>query len=193
MEVVTVSQINKYIKSLMDRDTLLSDVTVMGEISNFKRHSSGHYYFSVKDAGATISAAMFKWQNRTLKFMPENGMRVLVHGRISVYEPSGQYQIIADSIEPDGVGALYEAYEKLKRQLEEQGWFAPERKKPLPRFSLDLNTQEPAVRRSICTGEMTVGYIDKATGKFHDLMMVDSQGLEEFRQQVGVDEIRTIY
>ena len=134
MEVVTVSQINKYIKSLMDRDTLLSDVTVMGEISNFKRHSSGHYYFSVKDAGATISAAMFKWQNRTLKFMPENGMRVLVHGRISVYEPSGQYQIIADSIEPDGVGALYEAYEKLKRQLEEQGWFAPERKKPLPRF-----------------------------------------------------------
>ena len=67
------------------------------------------------------------------------------------------------------------------------------RKKPLPRFSLDLDTQEPAVRRSICTGEMTVGYIDKATGKFHDLMMVDSQGLEEFRRQVGVDEIRTIY
>lgn len=134
MEVVSVSQINKYIKSLMDHDTLLSDVTVMGEISNFKRHSSGHYYFSVKDTGATISAAMFKWQNRTLKFMPENGMRVLVHGRISVYEPSGQYQIIADSIEPDGVGALYEAYEKLKRQLEEQGWFAPERKKPLPQF-----------------------------------------------------------
>ena len=67
------------------------------------------------------------------------------------------------------------------------------RKKPLPRFSLDLDTQEPAVRRSICTGEMTVGYIDKATGKFHALMMVDSQGLEEFRRQVGADEIRTIY
>lgn len=134
MEVLSVSQVNKYIKAMMDRDALLSDITVTGEISNFKRHSSGHYYFSVKDAGATISAAMFKWQNRTLKFMPENGMRVLVRGRISVYEPSGQYQIIASSIEPDGVGALYEAYEKLRQELERRGYFDPKRKKPLPRF-----------------------------------------------------------
>ena len=134
MEILSVSQVNKYIKTLMDRDSLLSDVTVAGEISNFKRHSSGHYYFSVKDAGATISAAMFKWANRNLRFMPENGMRVLVHGRISVYEPSGQYQIIADSIQPDGIGALYEAFERLKRQLEQQGYFDPARKQPLPPF-----------------------------------------------------------
>ena len=87
MEVFSVSQINKYIKTLMDGDSLLRDVTVSGEISNFKRHSSGHYYFSVKDQNSAISAAMFKWQNRTLSFLPENGMRVLVHGRISVYEP----------------------------------------------------------------------------------------------------------
>ncbi len=118
----------------MDRDNLLRDITVSGEISNFKRHNSGHYYFSVKDEGACISAAMFKWQNRKLKFMPENGMRVLVHGCISVYEPSGQYQIIADDIQPDGVGALYEQYERLKKALEEKGYFDPGRKKPIPQF-----------------------------------------------------------
>ena len=118
----------------MDGDTILRDVTVSGEISNFKRHSSGHYYFSVKDPGSAISAAMFKWQNRTLRFLPENGMRVLVHGRISVYEPSGQYQIIADSIQPDGVGALYEQYERLKNALERKGYLDPARKKPIPQF-----------------------------------------------------------
>ncbi len=118
----------------MDADGVLRDVTVSGEISNFKRHGSGHYYFSVKDAGSAISAAMFKWQNRTLTFLPENGMRVLVHGRISVYEPSGQYQIIADSIKPDGVGALYEQYERLKRALENKGYLDPSRKKPIPQF-----------------------------------------------------------
>ena len=118
----------------MDTDELLRDVTISGEISNFKRHSSGHYYFSVKDEGATISAAMFKWQNRTLRFVPENGMRVLVHGKISVYEPSGQYQIIADSIRPDGTGALYEQYERMKRALESKGYFDPARKKPIPQF-----------------------------------------------------------
>ena len=134
MEVFSVSQINKYIKGLMDGDTILRDVTVSGEISNFKRHSSGHYYFSVKDQGSAISAAMFKWQNRTLRFLPENGMRVLVHGRISVYEPSGQYQIIADSIQPDGVGALYEQYERLKNALERKGYLDPARKKPIPQF-----------------------------------------------------------
>ena len=134
MEVFSVSQINKYIKGLMDGDTILRDVTVSGEISNFKRHSSGHYYFSVKDQGSAISAAMFKWQNRTLRFLPENGMRVLVHGRISVYEPCGQYQIIADSIQPDGVGALYEQYERLKNALERKGYLDPARKKPIPQF-----------------------------------------------------------
>ena len=134
MEIFSVSQINKYIKGLMDGDGILRDVTVSGEISNFKRHSSGHYYFSVKDQGSALSAAMFKWQNRTLTFMPENGMRVLVHGRISVYEPSGQYQIIADSIRPDGVGALYEQYERLKRALENKGYFDPSQKKQIPQF-----------------------------------------------------------
>ena len=134
MEVLSVSQVNKYIKAMMDNDTLLSDITVTGEISNFKRHSSGHYYFSVKDAGATISAAMFKWANRSLTFMPENGMRVLVRGRISVYEPLGQYQIIVSGLEPDGIGALYEQYEKMRQELEKRGYFDPSRKKPLPRL-----------------------------------------------------------
>ena len=134
MEIYTVSQINRYIKNIMERDTLLRDVTVSGEIFNFKRHSSGHFYFSIKDADSAISAAMFKWANRSLNFLPENGMRVQVHGRISVYEPSGQYQIIADSIRPDGVGALYEEYERRKKLLAERGFFDPSRKKPLPPF-----------------------------------------------------------
>ena len=134
MEIYSVSQINRHIKGLMDGDVLLRDVTVSGEISNFKRHSSGHYYFSVKDRDSAIAAAMFKWQNRTLNFLPENGMKVLVHGRISVYEPSGQYQIIADSIRPDGVGALYEQYERIRRALERKGYLDPARKKPLPPF-----------------------------------------------------------
>ena len=133
MEILSVSQVNKYIKAMMD-----SDITVTGEISNFKRHSSGHYYFSVKDSGAVISAVMFKWQNRTLKFVPENGMRVLVRGRISVYEPSGQYQIIASDIEPDGIGALYEIYEKLRQDLERKGVFDESRKKPLPQFPREI-------------------------------------------------------
>ena len=134
LDIFSVSQINKYIKGLMDGDGILRDVTVSGEISNFKRHSSGHYYFSIKDQGSALSAAMFKWQNRTLTFLPENGMKVLVHGRISVYEPSGQYQIIADSIRPDGVGALYEQYERLRRALERKGYLDPSRKKPIPQF-----------------------------------------------------------
>ncbi len=134
MEILSVGQVNKYIKTLMDSDMLLSDITVIGEISNFKRHSSGHYYFSIKDENAAMSAVMFKWQNRSLKFLPENGMRVLVHGKITVYEPSGQYQIIADSIEPDGIGALYASYEKLRLKLANAGYFDQSRKKPLPQF-----------------------------------------------------------
>lgn len=134
MKALSVSQLNGYIKSLLDRDENLDDITIVGEISNFKRHSSGHWYFSLKDEGSALSAAMFRGANRSVTFMPDNGMRIIAHGKISVYVPSGSYQIIVDRMMPDGVGALYEAFEHLKEKLQKEGIFAPERKRPIPAF-----------------------------------------------------------
>lgn len=132
--MLTVSQANGYIRQIIECDPTLSEISILGEISNFKHHSSGHMYFSLKDEKASISAAMFRFQNKNLKFVPQNGMRVIAHGKISVYEPSGQYQIVVSALEPDGVGVLYEAFEKLKAKLEQEGLFAPERKQTLPMF-----------------------------------------------------------
>lgn len=132
MKILSVSEVNGYAKAVLDEDPVLSDVYVSGEISNLKRHSSGHMYFSLKDAGGQLSAAMFKWQCQYLRFAPANGMRVVAHGRISIYEAGGQYQMVVSSLQPDGIGALYAAYEQLKAKLESEGLFAPERKKPIP-------------------------------------------------------------
>lgn len=104
----------------------------MGEISNFRAHSSGHFYFTLKDAQAQISAVMFRGSNRLLKFVPEDGLEVIVQGRVSVYEIRGNYQIIVESMEPKGLGALQLAFEQLRSKLEQEGLFAPERKRPLP-------------------------------------------------------------
>jgi len=132
VNILSVSQVNGYAKSLLDEDILLSDVYVSGEISNLKRHSSGHMYFSLKDAGGQLSAAMFKWQCQYLRFAPANGMNVVAHGKITLYEAGGQYQMVVSSLQPDGVGALYAAYEKLKAKLEAEGLFDESRKRPLP-------------------------------------------------------------
>ena len=118
MNILTVSQVNGYAKAILDEDPVLSDVYVSGEISNLKRHSSGHMYFSLKDSGGQLSAAMFKWQCQYLRFAPANGMKVVAHGRISIYETGGQYQMVVSSLQPDGIGALYAAYEQLKAKLE---------------------------------------------------------------------------
>ncbi len=130
----TVSQINQFIKYTLDASPVLSDIYIHGEISNFTNHRTGHLYFSVKDAESVLRAVMFKSSAVRLKFLPENGMKVLVHGRISSYVRDGQYQLYADSIEPDGAGALAVAFEQLKRKLEAEGLFAAEKKKPLPPF-----------------------------------------------------------
>ena len=132
---VTVTQLNEFVKSLIDGSDRLSNLYVKGEISNFKNHyGTGHYYFTLKDDGGLIRAVMFRSSAAKLKFMPENGMKVVVHGRVSAFVRDGQYQLYADSMEPDGVGALYIAYEQLKKRLESEGLFAPERKKPLPKI-----------------------------------------------------------
>ncbi len=132
---LSVTQLNEFIKNLIDNTAQLNHVYVKGEISNFKNHyGTGHFYFTLKDDGGLIRAVMFRSSASKLKFMPENGMRVVVHGRVSAFVRDGQYQLYADSMEPDGVGALYIAYEQLKKRLESEGLFDPARKKPLPKI-----------------------------------------------------------
>lgn len=133
--VITVSELNEYLKLLFEYDEILRNIYIKGEISNFTNHyKTGHYYFSLKDAGGTVRAVMFRSSASKLKFLPENGMRVIVGGRVSVFPRDGQYQIYVESMEPDGVGSLYIAFEQLKAKLEKEGLFAEYRKKPLPKM-----------------------------------------------------------
>jgi exodeoxyribonuclease VII large subunit len=131
-EPVSVSQLNAYIKELLDNDINLSYIPVRGEISNLKRHSSGHIYFTLKDENAKIRCVMFKSYALLLKFRPEDGMNVVIQGSVSVYERDGQYQFYCVKMDSDGIGNLYIAYEQLKSKLEEEGLFSQLRKKPLP-------------------------------------------------------------
>lgn len=131
---LTVKALTKYIKRKFDADTHLRDVYVKGELSNVKVHSSGHIYFTLKDESARLTSVMFAMNARGLKFVPESGMNVLVRGDINVFEAAGQYQLYASSIQPDGIGELFLAFEQLKKKLEQEGLFHPSRKKQLPAF-----------------------------------------------------------
>lgn len=131
---LTVTELNRYIKDLVDINPPLGDIYIKGEISNFKAHSSGHFYFSLKDSDSVLKAVMFRMSASRLGYMPQNGMKVVAHGRISVYERGGEYQLYADSMEPDGVGAMYMALEQLKAKLSAMGLFDESRKKPLPKI-----------------------------------------------------------
>lgn len=130
----SVSELNNYIKNLFDSNRTLAAVTVKGEISNFTNHRSGHLYFSLKDAEGQIRAVMFRSRAMSLKFMPESGMKVIVHGSVSVFPRDGAFQIYVNSMQPDGIGALYLAYEQLKEKLYSEGLFDPEHKKAIPEF-----------------------------------------------------------
>ena len=132
MGILTVSDVTAYIKRWMEKDGLLSSVYVRGEVSNFKRHSSGHCYFTLKDAGAVLRAVLFRSRAQYLKFEPQNGMQVIVSGRLSVFERDGQYQLYGDRMTPDGIGELSLAYAQLKDKLEREGLFQQERKRSLP-------------------------------------------------------------
>lgn len=133
--VLSVSQINFYIKSLIENDGNMQFVLVTGEISNLTVHQrSGHIYLSLKDSKSVLSAVMFAGNARQLKFRPENGMKIICRGRISVYEPNGRYQLYIEDMQPDGIGALTLAFEQLKKDLSQKGLFDNAHKKPIPRF-----------------------------------------------------------
>lgn len=130
--IYTVAQVNSYIKNMFTQDYLLHSLSVRGEVSNCKYHPSGHIYFTLKDKLGVMSCIMFSGNRRGLSFSLTEGMQVIVTGRVDVYERDGRYQLYANSIKRDGMGELYEQYIRLKEELEEQGLFAPEYKKPLP-------------------------------------------------------------
>ena len=133
--VLSVSQLNRYIKMNFDADENLANIFISGEISNFTNHyRTGHLYFTLKDDLAAVRAVMFNSSAKRLKFMPEDGMKVIARGRVSVYEASGQYQLYVDDMQPDGVGALNLAYEQLKEKLQKEGLFSELHKKPLPPY-----------------------------------------------------------
>ena len=137
--VLTVTQLNTYVKSLLDGDSNLMSAFVCGEISNFTDHyKSGHFYLSLKDDKCVIKAVMFAPQARRLRFVPQDGMRVIVRGRVSVYEQSGQYQFYIEDMQPDGLGALNLAFEQLKTKLAAEGLFDPQRKKSLPKYPSNI-------------------------------------------------------
>lgn len=133
-QVLSITQINEYIRAKMDDDQLLNGVAVRGEISNYKVYPSGHHYFTLKDEGAALKCVMFKGNAIRLRFRPENGMNVIAMGKISVYPRDGAYQLYCTAMAMDGIGDLYAAFEQLKKKLEAQGLFDPAHKKPLPKF-----------------------------------------------------------
>ena len=131
-QTLSVTQLNEYLKMVIEGDRVLSSVFVRGEISNFKLYSSGHAYFTLKDEAGQLKSVMFRSYFSRLAFMPEDGMRVIAHGRVSVYETNGQYQLYVDDLQPDGAGSLAMRFEQLKRKLAAEGLFDESRKRPLP-------------------------------------------------------------
>lgn len=153
--VVTVSQVNEYIRAVISNDDVLSMIVVRGEISNLTIHRSGHIYFTLKDEDSVLKSVMFRSSASRVRFALKEGMNVIVYGRISVYAPTGQYQLYAEDIQPDGIGALYIAYEQIKERLTKEGLFDQSRKKSIPQIP------------------QTVGIITSPTGAaIHDMINV---------------------
>ena len=131
-KVLSVGQINRYIKNLLENDFILNSLLVQGEISNFKAHSSGHWYFTLKDAQGAISCVIFRQDAVNIPFEPENGMKVILYGHVSLYEKTGQYQLYGEFLEPVDMGALQIAFEQMKEKLAEEGLFDPDFKREIP-------------------------------------------------------------
>lgn len=132
--ILSITQLNEYIRGRMDADPVLAQVAVRGEISNYKLYPSGHHYFTLKDEGSALKCVLFKGNALRLRFRPENGMKIIAMGRVSVFPRDGAYQLYCTALALDGVGDLYAAFEQLKKKLAAQGLFDPAHKKPLPKF-----------------------------------------------------------
>lgn len=132
--IFSVRDLTRHVKQWIEQNPVLQDIWVRGEISNFKHYNRGHMYLTLKDKDSRVRSVMFKGNNQFMKFMPKDGMNVIVRGAVNVYERDGQYQLYIKEMQPDGVGALYQAYEDLKAKLEQRGWFAENIKKPIPMF-----------------------------------------------------------
>lgn len=153
--VLSITQLNEYISGKIDRDTVLNQVAVRGEISNYKQHFSGHHYFTLKDEGSALQCVLYKGNATRLRFRLENGMKVIAMGKVAVYLRNGSYQLNCSALAMDGVGDLYTAFEQLKKKLAAQGLFDPAHKKPIPKF--------PG----------TIGIVTSATGAaVHDMLRI---------------------
>ena len=133
-KTLSITQLNEYIRAQLDADPVLGNVAVRGEISNYKMYPSGHHYFTLKDENSALKCVMFKGNAMRLRFRPENGMKVIAMGRVSVYPRDGAYQLYVTAMAMDGVGDLYAAFEALKKKLYAQGLFDPSHKKPIPKY-----------------------------------------------------------
>ena len=197
MAVLSVLQLNEYIKGVFEDDPNMQAVAVKGEISNFIHHRSGHMYFTLKDEESQIKAVMFKGANMRLNFRPENGMKVVVMGSVSVYSPGGQYQLYVGAMKPDGIGDLYQAYEELKRRLAEEGLFDDRHKKPLPAFPQKIgvitSANGAAVRDVInvagrrCPTAQLLLYPAQVQGAGTDLSLI--KALDYFENRGDIDVI----
>lgn len=187
MNIVSVSNITKYIKNMMQDDMILRNVYIRGEISNFKCHYSGHCYFTLKDADASIKAVMFKSKASLLKFLPTNGMKVVAGGSITVFERDGQYQLYINTLLPEGTGELSIAFEQLKEKLAQEGLFERDHKQPLPKFPKKIGivtSATGAVLRDIYT-------VSKRRNPNVKLILypVQVQGIDSARQIASAIEV----
>lgn len=186
--IYSVSQVNSYIKNMFARDSALNRISVQGEVSNCKYHSSGHIYFTLKDSGGTLSAIMFASRRGGLSFTMKDGQQVVVTGSIEVYERGGSYQIYAQSIKQAGLGDLYEKFVELKNRLEEMGMFAPEYKKPIPKFAKIIGIATAS------TGAAVHDIINVATRRnpYVQLVFVPTKVQGQGAAQSIVNSIRTL-
>ena len=186
--IYSVSQVNSYIKNMFARDSALNRISVQGEVSNCKYHSSGHIYFTLKDSGGTLSAIMFASRRGGLSFTMKDGQQVVVTGSIEVYERGGSYQIYAQSIKQAGLGDLYEKFVELKNRLEEMGMFAPEYKKPIPKFAKTIGIATAS------TGAAVHDIINVATRRnpYVQLVFVPTKVQGQGAAQSIVNSIRTL-
>ena len=196
-KVFTVSNINKYIKMVFDKDPFLSYVAIKGEITNFKAHSSGHLYFTLKDEQSTIKCVMFKSAAQNLNIKLQDGASVIVMGTISVYEIGGSYQVYVKSIVLDGIGELFAKYEELKKKLETQGLFAKEHKKKLPflpnRVGVITSPTGAVIRDIINVSTRRFSKVNillyPAMVQGDDVGRTVSNGIKYFNEQNNVDVI----